>query len=82
MCLAPVGPEDPIDPGRIWQATNKNPAPRMRWPRQPGHEGAGRLLRVFPPHEYPGELVHQDDNPTERSECRMVLLNSLSKNLG
>ena len=42
---APAGAEEPIDPGRVWWATTKNPAPRMRWPRQPGHEGAGRLLR-------------------------------------
>ena len=65
---APAGAEKPIDPGRVWWATSKNPAPRMRSTRQPGHEGAGRHLRGLPPHEYQGELVHQGDNPTERSE--------------
>ena len=79
---APTGPEELIDPGRVWWATTKNPAPRMRRTYQPGHEGAGRLLCGLPPHEYQGELVHQGDNPIERSECRMVLLNFFSKNLG
>jgi hypothetical protein len=77
----PAGTEESIDPGRIWWATNKNSAPRMRWCRQPGHEGAGRHLRDFPPHGYQGELVHKGNNPTERSECRMVLLN-FSQKLG
>ena len=53
---APAGAEGPIDPGRILWATSKT-APRMRWCRQPGHEGAGRHPRGSPLPKYQGELV-------------------------